>query len=156
MKSEQLLRFPQLSEIFQWSSHTKHFKPQHQYAYSPFCSSYISYGTEEENLFHNRQLLQQVIISFILATVMCDPGVILQGEVRCQSLHWVQGLSEKETEKNTCEQRLTCRPCSYTIIDLFKKLLQENCAVQVTAVCFKIIVAYGYTPQRRCESYIVK
>ena len=102
MKSEQLLRSPQLSEIFQWSSHTKHFKPQHQYAYSPLCSSYISHGTEEETLFHNRQLLQQVIISFILATVMCDPGVILQGEVRCQSLHWVQGLSEKETEKHSC------------------------------------------------------
>ena len=36
---------------------------------------------DKENLFHNQELLQLVIISFNLATFMWDSGVILKGEI---------------------------------------------------------------------------
>ena len=32
-------------------------KPYHQYAYSPYCSLYISQGADKENLFNNQELL---------------------------------------------------------------------------------------------------
>ena len=51
-------------------------KPYHQYAYSPYCSLYISQGADKENLFNNQELLLLEIISFILITLMCDSGVI--------------------------------------------------------------------------------
>ena len=35
---------------------------------------------------HNQELLSLVIISFILATSMCDSKELLEGEVRCWSL----------------------------------------------------------------------
>ena len=47
-----------------------------QYAYSPYFSSYISYGTNMENLFNNQEL-QLAIISFILITVMFNSLVLL-------------------------------------------------------------------------------
>ena len=47
------------------------------YPYSPYYSLYISQGADKENLFNNQQLLQSVIISFILMTLMCDSRVIL-------------------------------------------------------------------------------
>ena len=31
--------------------------PLYQYAYSPYCSLYISYGTDKENLLNNQELL---------------------------------------------------------------------------------------------------
>ena len=31
--------------------------PKHQYAYSPYCSLYISKEADKENLFHNQELL---------------------------------------------------------------------------------------------------
>ena len=36
-----------------------------------------SHGADEEKLFNNRELLQLVIISFILVTLMRDSGVLL-------------------------------------------------------------------------------
>ena len=33
--------------------------------YSPYCSLYISYDTNKENLFNNQELLWLVIVSFI-------------------------------------------------------------------------------------------
>ena len=56
---------------------TKPLTPWHQYAYSPYCFIYISYGACKENLFENQTLLQSVIICFILLTLMFDSGVIL-------------------------------------------------------------------------------
>ena len=31
------------------------FKPQHQYAYYPYCSPYIFKGADKENLFNNQE-----------------------------------------------------------------------------------------------------
>ena len=33
------------------------FSPWHQYIYSPYCSLYIPWGADEENLFHDPELL---------------------------------------------------------------------------------------------------
>ena len=46
--------------------------PKHQQAYSPYCSLYISQGADKENLCNNQKLLQLVIISCILMTLMFD------------------------------------------------------------------------------------
>ena len=43
----------------------------------PFISINISYRTNMENFFNNKELLQLVIISFILVTLMYDSGMIL-------------------------------------------------------------------------------
>ena len=43
-------------------------------------------------MFGNQELLQLVIISFILVTQMFDSGVILQEEIRCSSLFGVNRL----------------------------------------------------------------
>ena len=40
-----------------------------------------------------QELLQLVIISFILMTLMFDSGVILKGEIRCLSLSGIKGLN---------------------------------------------------------------
>ena len=37
---------------------------------------YICYGTDQENLFNNQQLLYMAIISLILITLMCDSAVM--------------------------------------------------------------------------------
>ena len=55
-------------------------------AYSPYCSLYIFQGANKENVSHNQELLELVIISFILVTVMFDLGVILWGEIRLSLL----------------------------------------------------------------------
>ena len=39
-----------------------------------------------ENLLNNQELLELVIISYILMTSLFDLGLILQGEIRSQSL----------------------------------------------------------------------
>ena len=44
---------------------------------SPYCSLHISKGANKEKLFSNQELLQLVIISFLLMTLMCDSGMIL-------------------------------------------------------------------------------
>ena len=43
---------------------------------------YISLCAGKENLFNNQEVLQFIIISFILLTLMCDSRV-LNGEIRC-------------------------------------------------------------------------
>ena len=35
------------------------------------------------NLFKNQEVLQLIIIFFILMTIMFDSGMILKGEIRC-------------------------------------------------------------------------
>ena len=45
--------------------------------YSLYCSLYISLSAGWENLFNNQQLLQSMIIPFILVTLVSDSGVIL-------------------------------------------------------------------------------
>ena len=37
----------------------------------------------KENLFNNQEVLQLIIISFILMTLIFDSGVILKGENKC-------------------------------------------------------------------------
>ena len=54
-----------------------YFTPLHQYAYSPYCSPYISKEADKENLFNNHKLVNLVIILFTLMTLMSNPGVIL-------------------------------------------------------------------------------
>ena len=49
-------------------------------------SPQVSYGTDEENLFDDQELLYLVMISFIPVTLVCDSWVILYGEIRRQSL----------------------------------------------------------------------
>ena len=44
-----------------------------------------SKDADKENLINNQESLWLVIISIILVTLMCDPGGILLGEVRCYS-----------------------------------------------------------------------
>ena len=51
-------------------------------AYSPCCSPYISWCAGKENLFNNQEVLQLIIISFILMTLILDLGMILKGEIR--------------------------------------------------------------------------
>ena len=43
---------------------------------------YISLCAGKENLFNNQEVVQFIIISFILLTLMCDSRV-LNGEIRC-------------------------------------------------------------------------
>ena len=61
-------------------------------AYSPYCSLYIFQDANKENVSHNQELLELVIISFILVTLMFDLGVILWGEIKCWSLLGVKVL----------------------------------------------------------------
>ena len=61
-------------------------------AYSPYCSQYIFQGANKENVSHNQKLLELVIISFILVTLMFDLGVILWGEIKSWSLLGVKVL----------------------------------------------------------------
>ena len=61
--------------------------------YSPYCSLHISLHAGKENLFNNQELLQLVIISFILMTLMFVLGVILIGENSYLSLLGVKVLT---------------------------------------------------------------
>ena len=45
-------------------------------------------------MLNNQEILQLVIISFILMTLMFDSGVILKGEFRCWSLSGIKGLKK--------------------------------------------------------------
>ena len=51
-------------------------KPLHQYAYSPYCSLYISYAADKENLFNDREAPQMVIISYFLKAFKFDLRVL--------------------------------------------------------------------------------
>ena len=63
--------------MFWGLSWEKESKGKEQYAYSPYCSPYISKEADKKNLFHNQELLKMVIISSVLTTFMFDSGVIL-------------------------------------------------------------------------------
>ena len=66
--------------------------PKHQLAYSPYCSLYISWAVDMENLFNNQEFYTLLVISLILVTLMFDSGVILKGEIWSWSLLGVKGL----------------------------------------------------------------
>ena len=51
------------------------------------CSLHIFRGADKENLFKNQELLQLVIISFILVTLMFDSGVIWYGRNYMLMIH---------------------------------------------------------------------
>ena len=57
--------------------------PWHKYENSPYSPLSILLGADKENWFHNQEFLYLVIISSILITLRCDPGVILWGEISC-------------------------------------------------------------------------
>ena len=50
-------------------------------------------------MYENQERLYLVIVSRILVTVMCDSGVILQGEIRCWSFLGVKGLTYRAVIK---------------------------------------------------------
>ena len=50
------------------------FTPKHQYAYSPYCSLYISLGADKENLFNN-----QSFFSWWSFTLFLWPYFLIQG-----------------------------------------------------------------------------
>ena len=49
-----------------------YFYSAYQLACSSYCSLYFSLGAHMKNLFDCKELLELVIISFILMTLMCD------------------------------------------------------------------------------------
>ena len=49
-----------------------YFYSAYRYACSSYCSLYFSLGAHMKNLFDCKELLELVIISFILMTLMCD------------------------------------------------------------------------------------
>ena len=55
-----------------WRKTNKMFTLEHQYAYPPHCSLYISRGADKETLFNSQEPFKLVIISFSLNTLMCD------------------------------------------------------------------------------------
>ena len=57
-------------------------QPKHQYAYSPNCSVYISYGSDKESNLGNRELVKEVFLSFIPMTFPYHSGVIQWVEIR--------------------------------------------------------------------------
>ena len=61
------------------------WNPLQQFSYSSYCSLYISYDADKRNFFNGQEPPSLVIISFILMTLMFDSGMILWGEIRCQS-----------------------------------------------------------------------
>ena len=66
--------------------------PKYQHAYSPHCSLYIPYGTNQEDLYNNQKLPQILMISFNLVTYKCDSAVIIEKDFRCYSLVEVKEL----------------------------------------------------------------
>ena len=73
-----------LNDISQYLIQTLHNLTSVYKFSTPFL--YISCGTYRENLSNNQELLEFVIISVTLITLMFDSGVILLGEIRCLSL----------------------------------------------------------------------
>ena len=53
------------------------FMPKHYYLYSPYCSLYIFFDTDKENLLDNQELLKLVITLFLLVMVTLDSGLLL-------------------------------------------------------------------------------
>ena len=51
--------------------------PHRQYAYSSYCSLYISYDSDVENLFNSYKLLWWEIICLIFMGIIFDSTVIL-------------------------------------------------------------------------------
>ena len=51
--------------------------------YFPYCSLHISFVTDKERFFNNQELLEWVVTSFILVTLMFDLVVITYIEIRC-------------------------------------------------------------------------
>ena len=68
---------------------------------SLYYSLYVPNATHKENLLNNQELLNIVIISFTLMTLMFELGVILLGEIRCLSLRGFKGLKYKAKESQT-------------------------------------------------------
>ena len=48
----------------------------------------------------NQEVLQFIIIAFILITSIFDSGVILKGEIRCKSLSGIKGFKKAGYYKN--------------------------------------------------------
>ena len=111
---------------------------RHQYAYSPYCSLYISKGADKENFSNNQDLLYLVIISFILMALICDSGVISWEEIRCWSLLGVKGsmiqqpstcllsyrnITDKKWQTWDCNTTSTTWTLEQQLNQLFQQLL---------------------------------
>ena len=48
---------------------------------------------------NNQEVLQFIIISCIVITLLFDSGVILKREIKCKSLLWIKGLKEEGYQK---------------------------------------------------------
>ena len=53
------------------------FMPKHYYLYSPYCSLYIFFDTDKENLLDDHELLKLIITLFLLVMVTLDSGLLL-------------------------------------------------------------------------------
>ena len=58
------------------------FTSQHQRAYSPYCSLYISYGNDKENLSIYGELQSEIIL-FTLVALIYYSVMILYRKIRC-------------------------------------------------------------------------
>ena len=106
------------------------FIPGHQYAYSPFCSLYISWSADEENLLINQELLKLLIIAFILLTFMCDSGWYCEEKLdACHSqwIKWVNPLLWEETDFSlTYCHKSSSDNLTFTILYLKQQQLQHT------------------------------
>ena len=79
----------------------------------------------EENLFHNQEVLQLIVISFILMTLMFDLRVILKGKIRCWSLSGI-----KELNSNSCIYQCLDRKCRYYLSTSKSNIDRDFCISQ--------------------------
>ena len=56
----------------------------------------VSKCAGKENLFNNQEVLRLIIVFFILMTIMFDSGMILKGEIRCQSVLGIKGSKDND------------------------------------------------------------
>ena len=67
--------------------------------YSPHCSQYISLCAGRENLLNNQEVLQLIIIAFILITLMFDSGWYWKGKLDATHYQRLNGEREKVIKK---------------------------------------------------------
>ena len=93
----------------------KPFKPEHEHASSPHCSSYVPYGMVllERSIVLTYNISSLVIISVILMTCLFDQPMSMFGEIGSVSLLGLKELKETETTAVQARYCSKCRcPCS--------------------------------------------
>ena len=112
---------------------------------------YVFRSIERENLFNNQELLWMVIAFFILVTLRCDSGMILWGEIRCESLLGVKGPfsghSRQLHSRQALREKVTKLPTTVNLrtVTLTTKWSQiMGCTLIVTAVLSMTDTLEGY------------